>query len=118
MSRFGRRLMLWSIVACFAVLFGVDLATSGVENIHGPLSETSVTVIDHALDETTPQHIAPAPPAAPPASADNLKPQLPPADVSGDSLVNRVADTTGNVLHGTAQKGVELIVSLFESILD
>ena len=34
---FAKRVLIWSVVACFAVFLGVDLATRGIQDVYGPL---------------------------------------------------------------------------------
>lgn len=140
MSRSNRRLLIWIVIACFAVFFGVDLATKGIEEIHGPLPSAPVHSEAKPQKEADPEYsrlleqiayleaqlkerdsqILSEQPEPTSGSVPTPYPQelMLSSSAYGDTLVNRVADSTGLIVRGTAQKSVELLISLFDGILD
>lgn len=127
----GRKILIWTVLACFAVFFGVDLATQGIEEIHGPLPtpqieknseqtdlELEVAKLQQQIEQMEKETKVAEVQEEPPNIAANPNEKAPIPGPGGDTLVNRMADSAGMLLRGTAQRGVEMFVSLFDGILE
>lgn len=132
MNRFGHRLLVWSVVLCFAVFFGVELATRGITDTGGGSFGASGSretghvitadelMADHFQNRTAkegqeenasrPQEGAMAEEAVSAMAGGTL------ADVS-ENAVESMADTAGRMLRVTAQKGVEFVVGMMDALL-
>ena len=107
--RFFTRLAIVGLLVCFGIFYGIDLATHGIENVHGPLQTESWTPADDKQEEAN-------------DSAENddadVTAAYKQAEMLHDStLVGSLADATGTVLQRTARGGIEWIVSVFDGIL-
>jgi len=149
---FAKRVLIWSVVACFAVFFGVDLATRGIQDVHGPVTRaetgaassgsfvprqsgaaeeagrvTPETRFDARIPGTSAdgRQTIPQQPAAEPGTDGRSEEAAHPVNLypyiyeSGrnDTLVNKMADTTGSLVRRTANRGVAAFVSLFDAIV-
>lgn len=125
-AMYGRKVWLFSLLVCFTVFLGLDIAMNGIREIHGPFpagAEPSSATEDGVFR-----------PAAPPEDGPDVETAPPPDDVWHDgafdphapvrpedvdlSLVNELANAAGSLLNSTAQAGVELFVGLFDAILN
>lgn len=102
----------------FGVFFGIDTAGRGVEQIQGPMQTPAATVVAPAATPApTP---SPAPTPAPEQTVQQLSEpasaSMPHGNVQPKMTV--IADKTGGVVQSAAQGGVELVVSLFEGLLN
>lgn len=149
---FAKRVLIWSVVACFAVFFGVDLATRGIQDVHGPVAGAKTGAVPsgsyvprqpgtaegagRAASETWPdartsgrsaagRQIVSQQPAAEPKAEARPEEAVHPVNLypyiyeSGrnESLVNKMADTTGALVRRTANRGVAAFVSLFDAMV-
>ncbi len=113
----GRLLLLAGVLA-FGIFFGISLASSGIEQIHGPLTASSTKpdtiseeqVEKEALEE--PGH-ALNPQQRDALSASQIEPVRP---VSG-SLLSKIFDKLGSLLNLLADYFIRLIVKLGETVL-
>lgn len=105
-------LMLAGVIA-FAVLYGMDLSTRGIERVYGPLDYPMAT----------------APSAPSNASGDWTLPprQNRPQTIVYDSgiviprqdkvpLIDRVSSATAKTLHEISSGGIRFVVSLFDKV--
>jgi hypothetical protein len=120
MRRDSFKLLVFAGIIAFAVLYGMDLSSKGIENVNGPMATVD------------------------PASTDGVW-KLPPADNSGKSnqpsskpvddtpyynwdedpliprndrkpIVDRVSGTTAKVLHDLSRNGIRIVVSIFDKV--
>jgi len=96
------------LLIVFSIFFGVDLATRGVERIQGPVAGTAARPHLLGPDAQTPRQEAPKP--KPPAP-HKVSP------VSGDTLINRIANKTGDLLQIIAYHGIKWVVSFFSGLM-
>jgi len=126
MKHFYLKMGLFGLLLMFCILFGVSLASSGVESIQGPLPSSS-----------NPSPAAPVKPqtnvsasaaqigktgADIKAAAQSEKPKpdkeaaVQPIADHDDSL-NHVGNKLGDLLQIVAHHGIKLFVSLFDAVL-
>jgi hypothetical protein len=122
MARFYVKILLFGLLVCFCIFFGVDLASRGVERIQGPVSDIAAAparaasasavpkplpagtvVIDAGDTRSTAQTARPAPSA--------------PAPATSDSSLNFVGNKLGDLLQIAAHHGIRWFVSLFQAIV-
>jgi hypothetical protein len=123
MSRWATKTLVLCLLVTLGIFLGVDVATRGVETIHGPFYP------DQAAAEQVPQ--VPAEPAEEPPHPEPEAP-APKEARGGEALaalqgkqtlqrqsnLDRFADKTGKLLQFTAQHGIEWFVSVFDGLLD
>lgn len=131
MNKFGQRLLLWGVIVCFAVFFGVDMASKGISDTGGPggaapsgmQSGGVVTAADlmkvKPVAEVQTAAVVQGEPTEDPsqrvqASIESRRTST----VLPDTAMEGLAVSAGQVLRSTAQGGVELIVSLIDGILN
>lgn len=108
-ARFFTRLIIVGLLVCFGIFYGVDLATHGIENVHGRLETEQWPTADderQAASDTEPD-----------GASEDEGPFARAEIVQESTLVGSLADATGTVLQRTARGGIELIVSVFDGIL-
>lgn len=105
MSRIGTKLLLSCLLICFGVFYGVNMATTGIERIHGPIQQEPALDQQKEVQQEVVQTI----------QENTLRNELRPA--VPDKIIHRLADKTGEVIHFTVQSGVEAIVSIFEKVI-
>jgi len=107
-SRFSRQVLIMVLLIVFSIFFGVDLATRGVERIHGPAAGTAVQQGLPGSDARALRQEAPKPKSSVPHKV---------SAVSGDTLINRIANKTGDLLQIIAYHGIQWIVSFFSGLM-
>lgn len=118
LHRFVVRSLLLCIVIVFSVLFGVELATTGIQQTGGQVPD--------AIHESVPI------PASQILTAEELKQELE-AELGQqkdsqqeldshtgqrtETLVDDIASSAGNVIRKTAQGSVEVVISMIDRLL-
>lgn len=115
MSRFSIRFLLACLLLGFGIFFGVELASRGIERVHGPMQPTMPAA---GTMEPTPAkpsvNIKPADKERNPPVASR---QADPAQViTSDSLINHIANKTGTLLRVMAHYSIDIVISFFDGI--
>jgi hypothetical protein len=135
MGQFSMKFIIICSLVGLGVFFGIDLATSGIETINGPLSTQSSTAgklvkdaksvqaIKQKQDREEDKHQATEPSGKPPKKAEDANPQAPHGDDvaagdSGPSGVNRFGNKIGGLLQIMAHHGIESTASLIEKVFN
>lgn len=117
---------LFGLLLLFCILFGVSLASSGMERIEGP--QPSSKAAPQAAPTKAPGKVTTTvAKATPTPSVKDVKdtavkakqptePKTDPAAIHDNSL-NRVGNKLGEVLQITAHHGIKLFISLFDAVL-
>ncbi|MFC3767760.1 hypothetical protein [Paenibacillus sp. GCM10012303] len=127
MSRYSGMFVCIVLMMCFGIFFGIELATKGMERIHGP---APASVQPGAAVQ--PQPVTQAPPPAAgngqtPVSAKGqggenaataAQPKPQPQPLTTDSGVNRVGNQIGDMLQSVAHGTIRTVVSLLDSIVN
>lgn len=106
------KLLLLVGVVAFAVLYGMDLSSRGIERVYGPLDDqapTSQSASDAGGEWTLPprqQH--------PQAGMSDPRIVIPRQDRT--PLIDRVSAATAKTLHEISSGGIRLVVSLFDKV--
>ena len=121
MSRFARQVLLMGLVVVVSICFGIELASRGIERIHGPVAEPAVAGTPAPLETT--QRLQPQPVPVPPVpvtgEAAGAEPAMEPGGRSGgDSLINHLADKTGELLQILAHHLIRWFVSLLNGFIN
>ncbi|CAH1220986.1 hypothetical protein PAECIP111893_04655 [Paenibacillus plantiphilus] len=117
------------------VLFGIDMATSGVERINGPIDQQQALPVDplpsedglgldperEGLIREAEQMIERLKAEQAQASAEEQSenerlPGMP--DLSEQSTVNKLADGTAGFLQSLSSRSIRFVVSIFDSVTD
>jgi len=140
MQRYSLTLIAFMLILCFGVFFGVELATRGMERIHGPIASDGRTW--SASAERPSEHRTPADRSAD-TNADrrgSMEPERPSEDtaeglpdngarrqdrpsappvhhLSADSGVNRLGNEVGGLLQKMASGTIRAVVGLFDGIV-
>lgn len=121
MGRFTIRFALFGLLVALCILYGIEMATSGIERIQGPLSGTQQEQTEQSEqaqdDVKKPVIEAPAKEeqGEPAAAQENAQPQ--PLKRSGkEPSVDVLADHTADVLQAVSSGGIRFIVSIFDAI--
>jgi len=124
------RLLILAGILGFAVLYGMELSSKGIENVKGPWETESATVEQPVGDEdwTLPvkeprqgaksreQNIQPpSTEEGLAAGEDGEQSGIPRAD--REPIVDRMSDRTAEVLHDLSRSGIRMVVSLFDKVL-
>lgn len=118
MGRFTIRFALFGLLVALCILYGIEMATSGIERIQGPLSgqqqteqvEQTQDDIKKPVKETPEREDRQEEPAA-------TQPQPKPLKRSGkEPSVDVLADHTAGVLQAVSSGGIRFIVSIFDAI--
>jgi hypothetical protein len=117
MKSYGVKMGLFAAVVAVCVFFGIDIATSGMERIRGPIPGASVPAptaasvqapslpaVEVKLPEPTP---APAKTALPATAGYKGEP----------SFINRAFLKIGDALRYAAQGTIRFIVSVFSAVI-
>lgn len=118
MRRDSLKLLLLIGVVGFAILYGMELSSSGIHRVYGPIEEPQAT---RSVGQTAQS------PAAndedwtlPPrktdrsASTSQTQPAIPRNDHK--PLIDRVSSATAETLHSISSGGIKLVVSLFDKV--
>jgi hypothetical protein len=126
MSRFGQRILIWSVLMSFAVFFGVELATRGLGDLEGDGSAAGTGAVEaeellremrrEAEERAAAAAKEPALPA-PPADRSPAPPEAAAEDGTGN-VVEGLASAAGRLLRVTAQGSVEFVIGLLDGMLD
>lgn len=96
----------------FAVLYGMELASTGIQRVHGPLeAPAAVTPVPSASEEEDEWRLPPRR-MVPPEYVPN-EPYVIPRSGS-EPLIDRLSSATAETLHHISSGGIRFIVSLFE----
>jgi len=118
MRRDTFKLLIFAAVVGFAVLYGMELSSKGIENVNGPWDNRTLSTIGQASADEG-DWTLPAQTKNPTAS------KLPVLDrgeeiiiprPNREPIVDRVSDKTANVLHDLSRHGIRLVVSIFDSL--
>lgn len=120
MRRDSLRLLLLAGVVAFAVLYGMDLSSRGINRVYGPMDQQPV-------DDMRPQQqqseigdwtLPPRGTASRQPSSSGRSPYQEPEIPRNDSqpLIDRVSGTAAETLHGLSSGGIRFIVSLFDKV--
>ncbi|MFC5450282.1 hypothetical protein [Paenibacillus aestuarii] len=126
MKHFYLKVGLFGLLLMFCILFGVSLASSGVESIQGPLppsskpspaasakpqSNSAVSVAQAGKPVSDVKATAPSekPKAGDEAAAEPI--------ADHDDSLNHVGNKLGDLLQIVAHHGIKLFVSLFDAVL-
>ncbi|KRE74998.1 DUF3679 domain-containing protein [Paenibacillus sp. Soil750] len=116
---------LFGLLLLFCILFGVSLASSGMERIEGPQpsSKAAQQVAPTKAPGKVVTTVAQASSTPTQASKDTVvkgkqatEPQAEPVAIHDNSL-NRVGNKLGELLQITAHHGIKLFISLFDAVL-
>ncbi|MGO4498468.1 DUF3679 domain-containing protein [Paenibacillus sp. 2RAB27] len=116
---------LFGLLLLFCILFGVSLASSGMERIEGPQpsSKAAQQVAPTKAPGKVVTTVAQAAPTPTPVGKDTVvkgeqttEPQAEPVAIHDNSL-NRVGNKLGELLQITAHHGIKLFISLFDAVL-
>lgn len=115
------------------VLFGIDMATSGVERINGPIDQQQALPVDplpgedglgldperEGLIREAQQLIDRLKTEGASAEERNENERLPGMpDLSEQSTVNKLADGTAGFLQSLSSRSIRFVVSIFDSVTD
>jgi hypothetical protein len=107
MAKFYLKVTLFGLLLLFCILFGVSLATSGIERIQGPLASDAV---HKTIDKQPIKAMSMASP--PPPKVNAVEPIL-----TEDRSLNLVGNKLGDLLQIVAHHGIKWFVSLFDAVL-
>lgn len=128
MSSFGGKLLIGCLLICFGVFYGIDVASNGIEQVNGPM-----TPVNSQQETVTREDIQPSTNFIKNQNTDQTQSHththfqevdsLSPSDailtpVVSDKLIHRLADKTGEVIQSTFHFGVEIIVSVFDDVVN
>ncbi|MFC5703695.1 hypothetical protein ACFPVX_20610 [Cohnella faecalis] len=133
MRRDTFKLLLMAAIVAFAIMYGMELASSGISSVNGPWSsdgkagaQTKGSVIhseeEWELPSPTPQDGATAEgKTRRQSSGENDDTIRQPDEVfiprnDREPIVDRVSAKTATVLHDVSHSGIRIVVSLFEKI--
>lgn len=127
MSRFSGMFVCVVLMMCFGIFFGIELATKGMERIHGP---APASVQPGVAVQPQPVTQAPQPAAGNGQAAGSAKgqggenatqpvqPKPQPQPITADSGINRVGNQIGDMLQSVAHGTIRTVVSLLDSIVN
>ncbi|CAH1219404.1 hypothetical protein PAECIP111891_04868 [Paenibacillus allorhizoplanae] len=116
---------LFGLLLLFCILFGVSLASNGMERIEGPQpsSKAAQQVAPTKAPGKVVTTVAQVSPTPTPPSKDTVvkgkqttETQAEPVAIHDNSL-NRVGNKLGELLQITAHHGIKLFISLFDAVL-
>ncbi|CAM2833533.1 hypothetical protein PASE110613_03380 [Paenibacillus sediminis] len=115
MSQFTKRIVLFGCLIAIGMFIGMQLATSGIENIYGPgIHESAVQMEPQAPIKKT--DIAERKEQAKQVEQVNVPQTIRP--VESNPPVDQLADKTAGLLQQLSQKGIRFVVSLFSSVTE
>ena len=120
MRRDSFRLLLLAGVVVFAILYGMDLSSRGINRVYGPLDEqpdginprTQQQQQSDSGDWTLPPQRTTDRQSS--LSGRNQNLVIPRHD--SEPLIDRVSGATAETLHGLSSGGIRFIVSLFDKV--
>ncbi|MEB3100718.1 hypothetical protein [Ferviditalea candida] len=113
MLRFSTTILVMILLLAFGILFGVDIATKGIEQVHGPVSGAGGDLqAVRPVPQLTP---APVPRVQGSRPVDKAEPQK---LEYRTSTVTHVFDKFGRFVQITADHGLRFVVSLLDKLLD
>jgi len=112
MRRDSLRLLLLAGVVAFAVLYGMDLSSRGINRVYGPLDEPVQTPQSREIDEEG-WTLPPRQNERRTAVEDRYI-VIPRQD--SVPLIDRVSGAAAETLHGISSGGIRFIVSLFDKV--
>ncbi|TVY00503.1 hypothetical protein [Cohnella terricola] len=130
MRRDTFKLLIMALILGFAVLYGMELSSRGIENVKGPWEtqdpslgrSSSSSEEDWTLPptgkKTDPSSVKKRFPAAgeeSPFGEDSEQFGIPRND--REPIVDRVSGKTAEVLHDLSRGGIRFVVSLFDKVL-
>lgn len=107
MGRFYLKVTLFGLLLLFCIMFGVSLATSGIERIQGPLSADGAPA--PKTKQTVKALATPSPPPQKVKTAEGVIPE--------DRSLNFVGNKLGDLLQIVAHHSIKWFVSLFDAVL-
>ncbi|NOV03528.1 DUF3679 domain-containing protein [Paenibacillus planticolens] len=126
LRQFYIKVGLFGLLLLFCILFGVSLASSGMERIQGPQPSGKAaqeTVKPAAANITTTTVTKPSPTPKGDAAAKATATAKPEAEKKADPVadhdnsLNHVGNKLGDLLQIIAHHGIKLFVSIFDAIL-
>lgn len=120
MRRDSLRLLLLIGVIAFAVLYGMELSSSGIKNVYGPMDQLPSQRPAEQTDDGTwslPPDRTQTHPEAVPSETGGTGESDPEAyfpRTDRQPLVDRVSGTTAEALHELSSGGIRFVVSLFD----
>lgn len=129
MSRYSGMFVCVVLMMCFGIFFGIELATKGMERIHGPAPAyvQQGGVVQQPQGAAAPQSASGNGQASGSVkgqggdsggSAAQPKPQPQPQPITADSGINRVGNQIGDMLQSAAHGTIRTVVSLLDSIVN
>jgi len=129
MRRDSFKLLIFAGLLGFAVLYGMELSSKGIENVKGPWETEGATVEQPAADEdwTLPakdprqgaksreETRSPAQEEGLNAGEEGEEFGIPRAD--REPIIDRMSGKTAEVLHDLSRNGIRMVVSLFDKVL-
>jgi hypothetical protein len=129
MRRDTFKLLVFAGIVAFAVLFGMELSSKGIENVNGPWPTTSQTseqkttsVDDWSLPTPEPAQVNKTKAAETQKPVDNTpyydwdKEEFGIPRYDRKPIVDRVSGKTAQVLHDLSRSGIRLVVSIFDRV--
>jgi hypothetical protein len=118
MKSYGARIALYAALVAVCVFFGIDMATSGMERVSGPVTPAPV----QASNVPSPPPVLAVKETKPKEPAAVVKPATPPpmhtfAGAAESSLINRTFLQIGDGLRYFARGTIRFIVSVFSAII-
>lgn len=113
MLRFSATFLVMILLLAFGILFGVDIATNGIEQVHGPVSGNGGE--PQAIPSVRQIASSPIPRMEEKRAASKAEPQK---TAYRTSTVTYVFDKFGRLVQITADHGVRYFISLFDKMLD
>jgi hypothetical protein len=112
MRKDSLKLLLLAGVVAFAILYGMELSSSGISHVYGPLEQTQSTVhhpVSGDGDWTLPPRRT---------GRDDTWEEVPAELPRNDRkpLVDRISGTAAETLHHLSSGGIRFVVSLFDGM--
>jgi hypothetical protein len=127
MRRDSFKLLIFAGILGFAILYGMELSSKGIESVQGSLSSEEPSGASGEGDWTLPatgkaRGSAPVDSQEGKWSDEDIAPQgdeeaptIPRND--REPIVDRVSGRTAEVLHDLSRNGIRMVVSLFDKVL-
>lgn len=119
MRRDSFRLLLLAGVVAFAVLYGMDLSSRGINRVYGPMDQQSDGAsprVQQQQQDDEDWTLPPRPTANRQSSSFDRSEELVIPRHDSEPLVDRVSGAAAETLHGISSGGIRFIVSLFDKI--
>jgi hypothetical protein len=131
MRRDTFKLLVFAAILGFAVLYGMELSSKGIENVNGSLvSDANGQAVEEG-DWTLPANQTPRDSQSPDQEAsaqsrreaeDNLNDgwnvdELGIPRNDREPIVDRVSGKTADVLHDLSRNGIRMVVSIFDKVM-